>query len=77
MKMLISIVFIRVQLRPQVAIGLLDFLVFLMLFAAECANVHADGEYYCESLDMLTGPRARPLRTLRIGGVRYGVAGPM
>ena len=30
----------------------LVFLVFLMTFAAECANVHADSEYYCESPDM-------------------------
>ena len=47
-----SIVFIRAQLRPSVATGSLDFLVFLMLFAAECANVHADSEYYCESPDI-------------------------
>ena len=30
----------------------LDSLVFFMLFAAECVNVHADSEYYCESPDM-------------------------
>ena len=32
--------------------NLFVFLAFLMMFAAECANVHADTEDYCESLDM-------------------------
>ena len=35
---------------------MLVFLAFLMIFAAECANVHADSEYYCESPDMVIVP---------------------
>ena len=32
--------------------NLFVFLVFLMIFAAECAVLRADSEYYCESLHM-------------------------
>ena len=52
MKMLIFHCFYKVLTTRARAVRSLVFLAFLMTFAAECANVRADGPDYCESFDM-------------------------